>query len=71
MLRRIAAAALALGLLSGIATSATAADELGPAVGTKAPEIGNPADQTGKTRDFASLLGEKGVVLVFYRSAFW
>ena len=71
MLRSFAAVALALGLWSGIATSATAAEELGPAIGTKAPEIGTPADQTGKTRSFASLLGEKGVVLVFYRSAFW
>lgn len=71
MLRKIAAGALALGLLLGAAATAMAAEELGPAVGTKAPEIGTPADQTGKTRDFASLLGEKGVILVFYRSAFW
>lgn len=41
------------------------------------PEIGSPMpafearDQNGKTHTLQSLLGPKGAVLVFYRSADW
>ncbi len=44
---------------------------LGPDIGTQAPSIGTPQDSTGKPRALASLMGEKGVVLVFFRSAAW
>ena len=48
-----------------------AAQNLGPAVGTKAPDIGTPSDQHGQPRTLASLMGAKGLVLLFFRSAAW
>jgi hypothetical protein len=45
--------------------------------GRPGPELGQPLpafslpDQDGRLRDFASLRGAKGLVLVFYRSADW
>jgi peroxiredoxin len=45
--------------------------DLGPAVNAKAPDIGTPPDQTGKPRALNSLMGEKGLVLFFFRSAGW
>jgi peroxiredoxin len=54
-------------LLSPIAS----AEDLGPAVGTVAPSIGTPTDQTGKPRALADLMGDKGLVLMFFRSAKW
>ena len=45
--------------------------DLGPAVNTKAPDIGTPNDFTGKPRSLASLMGDKGLVLFFFRSADW
>lgn len=58
--------ALAL-ILSPVAV----AEDLGPAVGTVAPSIGTPPDQTGKPRALADLMGDKGLVLMFFRSAAW
>jgi peroxiredoxin len=51
--------------------AARAADDLGPATGSTLPDMGTPLDQTGTPRDMASLMGEKGVVLFFFRSAAW
>jgi peroxiredoxin len=45
--------------------------DLGPAINAKAPDIGTPPDQTGTPRPLASLMGEKGMVLFFFRSADW
>jgi hypothetical protein len=67
MLKVIAAAILALGTMVQVA----AAQDLGPAIGTKAPDIGTPLDQSGKARDIASLMGDKGLVLFFFRSTIW
>ena len=50
---------------------AAQAQELGPRIGTKAPDIGAPSDQTGKQRSLSSLMGERGLVLFFFRSADW
>src|SRR5258707_5355362 len=58
-------------LLAGIAATAAQADDLGPPVGTTAPGIGTPLDQTGKARALGDLMGKKGLVLVFFRSAAW
>ena len=68
-----------LGLLSLVLTLALAGSplranpdfDLGPAVNAKAPDIGTPPDQSGKPRALASLMGEKGLVLFFFRSADW
>ena len=43
---------------------------LGPQVGDKVPDFTLP-DQHGQTRTLASLMGSKGLVLVFSRSADW
>jgi peroxiredoxin len=69
----IAAIILALGLTSALAMPAFAnpPDELGPVTGSAAPTIGTPLDETGKPRSLDSLMGEKGLVLVFFRSAAW
>jgi peroxiredoxin len=48
-----------------------AADELGPPVGLVAPDIGKRLDQTGAPRTLADLMGSKGLVLMFFRSADW
>jgi peroxiredoxin len=67
MLKVVIAALLAL----AFASSAQAAEDFGPAVGATAPDIGTPLDQKNKPRSLQSLMGEKGVVLFFYRSAAW
>jgi len=43
---------------------------LGPAVGEPIPRF-EVLDQEGRQRDFASVTGPKGLVLVFFRSADW
>jgi peroxiredoxin len=45
--------------------------DLGPAVGISAPDIGMLADGSGTPRSLPSLMGEKGLVLFFCRSAAW
>lgn len=67
MLKFVIAALLVVGLAAGV----HAAEDFGPALGTKAPDIGTPLDQKGNARALPSLMGEKGVVLFFYRSAAW
>ena len=53
-------------------TSAAAPDvtKLGPQIGEKVPDFSLP-DQNGQTRTLASLMGPRGLVLVFNRSADW
>lgn len=43
----------------------------GPAIGTVFPDVLNAPDQTGKMRTLEDLLGEKGAVIAFVRSADW
>lgn len=45
-------------------------DRVGPAVGTAAPAFSLP-DARGVTRSLQSLLGPKGALIVFNRSADW
>ncbi len=47
-----------------------APEDVGLKVGEKIPEF-ELADQTGELRDFDSLKGPKGLMLVFHRSADW
>ena len=42
----------------------------GPAVGDSAPDFAAP-DQEGRTQTLKSIMGPKGAMLVFYRSADW
>ncbi len=58
------------GLFSLTAMAGTM-DDLGPAVGTKIPHPLTAKDQHSADQTFASLTGDKGSVLVFYRSADW
>jgi peroxiredoxin len=44
--------------------------KLGPQVGTRAPDF-SLVDQRGQSRTLASLMGPKGLMLVFHRSADW
>jgi peroxiredoxin len=53
------------------ASAATSAEDLGPPIGTKAPDIGTRLDQTGKPRTVSDLMGTNGLVLMFFRSAEW
>lgn len=72
MLKTLLAAVLILAAAFSLPPrGALAADDLGPASGSKAPDIGTPLDQSGKPRTLASLMGDKGVVLFFFRSAAW
>jgi peroxiredoxin len=68
---RLLAWAVALVLIGGPVVVTAFADDLGPPVGTKAPDIGTPLDQTGKPRPLASLMSKNGLVLLFFRSADW
>ncbi len=43
---------------------------LGPQVGARVPDF-TLADQRGKSRTLNSLMGPKGLMLVFIRSADW
>jgi hypothetical protein len=43
---------------------------LGPQVGARVPEF-SLIDQKGQSRTLASLMGPKGLMLVFFRSADW
>jgi len=47
------------------------ANDLGPAIGTTAPDIGTRLDQRGKPHQLSDLMGRNGLVLFFFRSAGW
>jgi hypothetical protein len=62
-MRRLAAGLGVIALLTGAVKS-------GPEVGSRMPAF-EARDQNGKVHTLQSLLGPKGAVLVFYRSADW
>lgn len=66
---------IALALIAALSLAASAppaaAQEFGPQVGAKAPDIGMLSDQKGVQRSFPSLMGTNGLVLFFVRSADW
>ncbi len=71
-MRRLAAV-LILGLIAttvGQSQAPVAVDLLGPQPGTRVPEF-SATDQSGRTHTLKSLLGPKGAMLVFSRSADW
>jgi hypothetical protein len=57
---------------AGVAAIAAqpAVDALGPQVGEQAPEFSG-VDQFGRTQTLRSVVGAKGAMLVFFRSADW
>jgi cytochrome oxidase Cu insertion factor (SCO1/SenC/PrrC family) len=77
MTMRIPAAALIAFLAAGTVLLAQSSgptraeiDALGPQVGERAPDF-TLSDQNGQPRQLSSLLGPKGALLVFFRSADW
>lgn len=62
-------ARLLLGLLLGV-WLANGQPDLGPAVGSRVPDF-EASDQSGQTRSLQKLMGPKGLMLVFHRSADW
>ena len=54
----------------GQARQAVEVSKLGPQVGQAVPDF-SLKDQSGKTWTLQSIMGAKGAMLVFYRSADW
>jgi hypothetical protein len=62
---------LSFGLAIGFAALAQAPrPKTGPAVGEAVPAF-SATDQTGRTQTLTSLMGAKGTMLIFFRSADW
>ena len=74
---RSAAAAFAFILATAAASGQPARDQALPDVQKLGPQIGDPVpeftlrDQNGQSRTLSSLIGPKGLMLVFFRSADW
>jgi peroxiredoxin len=68
--KRLVWAALIV-LMAGSLTRSASAEDLGPPVGIKAPDIGTRLDQNGTPRTLADVMGKNGVVFMFFRSADW
>ena len=69
------ASALLVGLLASVPIPAHTpakidVSKLGPQVGERVPDF-SLKDQNGKTFTLQSIMGPKGAMLVFYRSADW
>ena len=62
--------ALLAGLLMGQTRTPIDVSKLGPQVGERAPDF-SLKDQNGKTWTLQSIMGPKGAMLVFLRSADW
>jgi hypothetical protein len=63
--------ALTFGLAIGLAALAqTPPAKTGPAVGEVVPAF-SATDQNGRTQTLVSVMGAKGAMLVFFRSADW
>jgi peroxiredoxin len=60
-----------VGLIASPPSRANPDFDLGPPINAKAPDIGTPRDFTGTPRTLQSLMGDKGLVLFFFRSADW
>jgi hypothetical protein len=56
--------------LAGQTQTTIDVSRLGPQVGERVPDFSLP-DQTGKIWTLQSIMGPKGAMLVFYRSADW
>jgi len=72
MLAVVWSVASAAGLLAYAPSERTPIDvsKLGPQVGERVPDFAL-SDQNGKTWTLQSVMGPKGAMLVFYRSADW
>jgi hypothetical protein len=71
--KSVTGAVMALGLSVGTAgqqPSAVDVNTLGPQVGAAVPSF-SLKDQTGRLQTLQSVMGTKGAILVFFRSADW
>lgn len=57
-------------LVASAVCSQSAPGDPGPAVGSRVPDF-TAVDQDGRSRSLHSLMGPKGLMLVFFRSADW
>ena len=71
-MRHLYAIVVGLSVMAAGARAQTpvAVDALGPQPGTRVPEF-TATDQAGRVHTLKSLLGPKGAMLVFSRSADW
>ncbi len=61
---------VSMAMATGVAQPTVDVDRLGPQPGGKVPDF-TATDQTGASRSLTSMLGPKGAMLVFSRSADW
>ena len=61
---------VSMAMATGAAQPAVDVDRLGPQPGGRVPDF-TATDQTGASRSLTSMLGPKGAMLVFSRSADW
>ena len=66
----VIAAGLSMAGLAGQAPPAVDTSKIGPQVGAVVPAFSG-TDQFGKPHTLASVMGPKGAMLVFFRSADW
>ena len=69
--RRTALTFASMVFIGGMLPAMALVEDLGPPVGIKAPDIGTRLDQTGRPRTLTDLMGQNGVVFLFFRSADW
>jgi peroxiredoxin len=69
--RRMVLILASMVLIGGMLPTMALAEDLGPPVGIKAPDIGTRLDQTGRPRTLSDLMGKNGMVFLFFRSADW
>ena len=62
--------ALLLGVAAFAQTEKIDVSKLGPQVGAKVPEF-RLSDQNGNVQTLESIMGSRGAMLVFFRSADW
>jgi cytochrome oxidase Cu insertion factor (SCO1/SenC/PrrC family) len=76
MIRLASAALLAVAVVSNAGQQPSApfqvqdVQTIGPQVGARVPSF-TLTDQSGRARSLESLMGPKGAILVFFRSADW
>ena len=68
---RLISAFFCLLVLSSAVAHADAPEDLGPAIGSLLPHDLKAVDQYGTPQNADTLMGEKGMLLVFFRSADW
>lgn len=62
--------ALAVGIFLVTSLAGQSVAKTGPAVGERVPDF-EAVDQNGASHSLRSLMGPKGMMLVFFRSADW